>query len=70
MPVVSQQILAVSATGLGYLASAQGDLDAARYWHAQAIATAQSAGYAPVIAEALAWLADLALREAAPERAA
>jgi hypothetical protein len=60
----------VAATGLGYLAAAEGDLDAARDWHAQALAAARFSADAPVIAEALAGLADLALREGAPERAA
>ena len=67
---VAQQIRAVAATGLGYLAGAEGDLDAARRWHAEALDTARSAADAPVIAEALAGLADLALREGDPERAA
>ncbi len=69
-PNVAQQIRAVAATGLGYLAGADGDLDAARDWHAQALAAARSSADAPVIAEALTGLADLALREADPERAA
>jgi hypothetical protein len=69
-PNVSQQIRAVAATGLGYLAGADGDLDAARDWHARALAAARSSADAPVIAEALTGLADLALREADPERAA
>jgi hypothetical protein len=67
---VAQQIRAVASTGLGYLAAAAGDLDAARDWHAQALAVARSTADAPVIAEALAGLADLALRENRPERAA
>jgi predicted ATPase/DNA-binding SARP family transcriptional activator len=69
-PDESQQIRAVTATGLGYLAAAEGDLAAARDWHAQALAAARFSGDAPVIAETLAGLADLALREGAPERAA
>jgi Tetratricopeptide repeat len=67
---VAQQLRAVAATGLGYLAGAEGDLDAARDWHAQALAAARAATDAPVIAEALSGLADLALREGRPERAA
>ena len=67
---VAQQIRAVASTGLGYLAGAAGDLDAARDWHAQALAAARFSADAPVIAEALAGLADLALRENDPERAA
>jgi predicted ATPase/DNA-binding SARP family transcriptional activator len=67
---LAQQIRAVAATGLGYLAGAEGDLDAARDWHAEALAAARSSGDAPVIAEALTGLADLALRENDAERAA
>jgi predicted ATPase/DNA-binding SARP family transcriptional activator len=69
-PDESQQVRAVATTGLGYLAAAEGDLDAARDWHAQALAAARFSADAPVIAEALAGLADLALREGDPERAA
>src|SRR5262249_49463239 len=57
-------------TGLGYLAGAEGDLDAARDWHTRALAASRAAGDAPVIAEALSGLADLALREGRPDRAA
>jgi tetratricopeptide (TPR) repeat protein len=67
---VAEQLRAVASTGLGYLAGAEGDLDAARDWHTQALATARAAADAPVIAEALAGLADLALREDHAERAA
>lgn len=67
---VAQQVRAVAATALGYLAGAEGDLDAARDWHAQALEAARASADAPVIAEALAGLADLALREGTPERAA
>ena len=67
---VAQQIRAVACTGLGYLAGAEGDLDAARDWHAQALQAGRESADPPVIAEALAGLADLALREEAPERAA
>ena len=69
-PNAPQQIQAVAATGLGYLAGAEGDLDAARDWHTRALEAARAAADAPVIAEALAGLADLALREADPEHAA
>ena len=69
-PDVAQQLRAVASTGLGYLAGAEGDLDAARDWHHQALAAARAARDAPVIAEALSGLADLALREGRPERAA
>jgi predicted ATPase/DNA-binding SARP family transcriptional activator len=67
---VAEQLRAVAATGLGYLAGADGDLDAARDWHTQALAVARATADAPVIAEALSGLADLALREGRPERAA
>jgi len=67
---VAQQIRAVAATGLGYLAGAAGDLDAARDWHTQALAAARSSADAPVIAGTVAGLADLALREGDPKRAA
>jgi predicted ATPase/DNA-binding SARP family transcriptional activator len=70
VPDVAQQLRAVAATGLGYLAGAGGDLDAARDWHTQALAAARFTTDAPVIAGALAGLADLAQREGDPERAA
>ena len=60
------QLRAVAATGLGYLAGAEGDLDAARRWHAEALEVARSSADAPVIAQALVGLADLALREGDP----
>ncbi len=69
-PDISQQIHAVAATALGYVAGAEGDLDAARAWHAEALAAARSTADAPVLAEALAGLADLALGEGDPERSA
>ena len=55
---------------LGYLSAADGDLETARRWHAQALDTARSSSDAPVIAQALTAIADLALREDDPERAA
>ena len=67
---ITQQLGAVAATGLGYLAAAEGDLEAATRWHAQAYANARASADAPVIAEALGGLADLALRAGDPERAA
>jgi hypothetical protein len=67
---ITQQLGAVAATGLGYLAAAEGDLAAARDWHAQACEHARASADAPVMAEALGGLADLALREGDPERAA
>ena len=69
-PEMAQQLGAVAATGLGYLASAEGDLDAARDWHTQAFAAARFSADAPVIAGTVAGLADLALREGDPGRAA
>jgi predicted ATPase/DNA-binding SARP family transcriptional activator len=69
-PLVTQQIRALAATGLGYLDGAAGDLGAARRWHADALAAARSTSDAPVIAQALVGLADLALREGDPERSA
>ncbi|MGH3260225.1 MAG: hypothetical protein ACRDOU_33305 [Streptosporangiaceae bacterium] len=63
---VALQIRAVAATSLGYLAGAEGDLDAARRWHAEALEVGRSAADAPVIATALVGLADLALREGDP----
>ncbi len=67
---VAPQLRAVTATGLGYLAGAAGDLAAAREWHEQALAAARFTADAPVIAGTLAGLADLALREGDAERAA
>jgi predicted ATPase/DNA-binding SARP family transcriptional activator len=67
---VAQQIRAVAATGLGYLAGAEGDLDAARDWHNQALAAARFTADAPVIAGTVIGQADLALREGNAERAA
>jgi predicted ATPase/DNA-binding SARP family transcriptional activator/tetratricopeptide (TPR) repeat protein len=67
---MAQLIRAQAATGLGYLAAADGDLEAARGWHARALDAARSSSDAPVIAQALTGLADLALREDAPDRAA
>jgi predicted ATPase/DNA-binding SARP family transcriptional activator len=63
---VALQIRAMAATGLGYLAGAEGDLDAARRWHAEALDAARSSADAPVIAQTLVGLADLALREGDP----
>jgi ATP/maltotriose-dependent transcriptional regulator MalT len=67
---ITQQLGAVAATGLGYLAAAEGDLEAARSWHVQALEHARASADAPVIAEVLGGLADLALRAGDPERAA
>jgi hypothetical protein len=67
---MAQLIRAQAATGLGYLAAADGDLEAARGWHSRALDAARSSSDAPVIAQALTGLADLSLREDAPDRAA
>jgi predicted ATPase/DNA-binding SARP family transcriptional activator len=69
-PEIAQQLRAVAATSLGYLAGAEGNLDEARGWHARALEVARSSADAPVIALALTGLADLALREADPDQAA
>jgi predicted ATPase/DNA-binding SARP family transcriptional activator len=67
---VALQIRALAATSLGYLAGAEGDLEAARGWHVRALEVARSSADAPAIAQTLTGLADLALREADPARAA
>jgi len=69
-PEVVLQLRALSATSLGYLDAARGDLEAARGWHVQALEAAMSSADAPVIGQALTGLADLALREDDPGRAA
>ena len=70
LPHVAQQMRAVTATSLGYLAGAEGDLDAARRWHAEAVEAARASADSPVIAVTLTGLADLALRDGDPARAA
>ena len=67
---IALQIRALAATSLGYLAGAEGDLEGARGWHVRALEVGRSSADAPVIAQALTGLADLALREADPARAA
>jgi predicted ATPase/DNA-binding SARP family transcriptional activator len=69
-PDVVLQLRALSATSLGYLAAAAGDLEAARGWHVQALEAAMSSADAPIIGQTLTGLADLALREGDPGRAA
>jgi predicted ATPase/DNA-binding SARP family transcriptional activator len=54
----------------GYLAAAEGDLAEARSRHTEALRTALGTADAPVVAQALVGLADLALYEWDPERAA
>jgi predicted ATPase/DNA-binding SARP family transcriptional activator len=61
---------AITYASLGYLASAAGDLAAARAHHERAVAYALPTKDGPVIAQTVAGLADLALREGDPERAA
>jgi predicted ATPase/DNA-binding SARP family transcriptional activator len=70
LPNSARQIRAVVATGLGYLATAEGDLTAARRRHTEAVAAARASADAPVIAMTLTGLADLALHEGDPARAA
>ena len=67
---VVSQIRAVTQVCLGYLAAAEGDLAAAQAHHERAIADALPTKDSPVIAGALAGLANLAFREGDPERAA
>ncbi len=67
---MERHLYAKVASGLGYLAGAAGDLAAARGWHAEALAAARLTADAPVIGAVLIGLADLALREADPGRAA
>jgi predicted ATPase/DNA-binding SARP family transcriptional activator len=67
---MERQMYAKVASGLGYLAGAAGDLAAARGWHAEALAAARLTADAPVIGAVLIGLADLALYEAEPGRAA
>ncbi|WP_227984423.1 BTAD domain-containing putative transcriptional regulator [Nocardia spumae] len=59
-------ISAVLRSVLGFLAS---DLDDARAHHAAACAAASEAGHAPLIAQVLVGVADLALRDGQDERA-
>jgi predicted ATPase/DNA-binding SARP family transcriptional activator len=69
-PVSVLQLRAASASALGLLAAARGELEVARGWHTKALQAARSCADAPVIAQVLVGLADLALREADPGRAA
>ena len=64
------QFHAVIASALGLLAGAEGDLVTARAEHAAALAAARSSPDAPVTAQVLIGLADLAILEADPARAA
>jgi tetratricopeptide (TPR) repeat protein len=69
-PGLPAQLIAVIASSLGYLAAATGDLAAARDCHDRALEAALRSNDGPVIAQVLAGLADLALREGDPVRAA
>ncbi len=64
------QYTALVASGLGYVAGAEGDLAAARRYHAEAFAAAKLSVDGPVVASVLVGLADLALREGEAARAA
>src|SRR5262249_5062158 len=67
---VAPQLRALVASGHGDVSAAAGDLDAARAHHAEAMAQAQSSMDAPVIADVLVGVADLAMHEGDPARAA
>jgi predicted ATPase/DNA-binding SARP family transcriptional activator len=69
-PGIGAQLRAVIDTGRGYLAGAEGDLDAARAWHQQAWAAVRPTGDGPRKGDVLTGLADLALLEEDPGRAA
>jgi tetratricopeptide (TPR) repeat protein len=64
------QVAAATLTGLGYVAAAEGDLDAARGWHDRALAAALLTGDYPVVAIVLTGMADAALRGGDAVRAA
>ncbi len=67
---VAPQFRAMIASSLGVLAAAEGDLPTARERHAAALAAGRESVDAPVIAQVLIGLADLALHEGDPEAAA
>ncbi len=67
---VASQLRAIVASSRGYLASAQGDVDEARRWHRAAVDYAISPVDAPVIAQVLVGLAEIALLEGEPGSAA
>ncbi len=69
-PAAAPQARAVVATLQGYLATAAGDLAAARRHHARALANAARSVDAPVVAGALVGIADLAMAEGDPAWAA
>ena len=69
-PGLPGQLAAVIGSSLGCLAAVAGDLAAARVSHDRALQEALAAGDAPVIAQVLVGLGDLALREGDPMGAA
>jgi predicted ATPase/DNA-binding SARP family transcriptional activator len=69
-PGLPGQLAALIGGGLGYLAAETGDLATARGGHDRALQVALATGDGPVVAQVLVGLADLALREGDPVRAA
>jgi hypothetical protein len=69
-PGLPGQLAALIGSSLGYLAAETGDLTTARGRHDRALQVALGTGDGPVVAQVLAGLADLALREGDPVRAA
>jgi predicted ATPase/DNA-binding SARP family transcriptional activator len=69
-PGLAGQLAALIASSLGYLAAETGDLPAARGHHDRAAQAALRSHDGPNIAQVLVGLADLALCEGDPERAA
>ena len=69
-PGLPGQLAALIGSSLGYLAAEAGDLATARARHDRALRAALGTGDGPVVAQVLAGLADLALREGDPARAA
>jgi ATP/maltotriose-dependent transcriptional regulator MalT len=69
-PGLPGQLAAVIGSSLGYLDAAAGDLATARDRHDRAVQAALGTGDGPVVAQVLAGLADLAMREGDPVRAA
>jgi ATP/maltotriose-dependent transcriptional regulator MalT len=64
------QFFALIANSFGYLATAGGDLAAARGHHTEALDRALSSADAPVVGQVLVGFAELVLAEGDPERAA
>ena len=69
-PGLPGQLAALIGSALGYLAVETGDLTTARARHDRALQAALGTGDGPVVAQVLTGLADLALREGDPVRAA